>query len=99
MDGAVCEIDAFLLSCRVIGRTVETAFLAALAAHAGQCGARKLGGWFIPTKKNAPSADFYSQHGFIRTGDKAGASYWELELKDHPIAAPPWIEVKDSKHE
>ena len=32
-DGGVCEIDTFLLSCRVISRTVETAMLAFLAAE------------------------------------------------------------------
>src|SRR5215469_4238563 len=30
-EGETCEIDSFLLSCRVIGRTVETALLAHLA--------------------------------------------------------------------
>ena len=38
LEGDVAEIDTLLLSCRVIGRTIETAFLAALAKLAGERG-------------------------------------------------------------
>ena len=86
-----CEIDTFLLSCRVIGRTIETAFLAILASEAAKSGATRLAGWFVPTKKNAPSIDFYSQHGFSRMREKDGASYWELNLNAQPLAVPAWI--------
>ena len=58
------EIDTFLLSCRVIGRTLETAMLATLAEEARKSGAGKLVGWFRPTKKNAPAKDFFAEHGF-----------------------------------
>src|SRR5262249_4723054 len=34
IECGVCEIDTFLMSCRVIGRTVETAFLSHLASDA-----------------------------------------------------------------
>ena len=89
-EGDVCEIDTFLLSCRVIGRTVETAFLAALAAHAAGRGA-KLTGWFVPTKKNAPAADFYDRHGFARVRERDESVLWELDLRDHSILCPAWI--------
>ena len=42
LNGPACEIDTFLLSCRVIGRSVETALLATLAADAARAGAKKL---------------------------------------------------------
>lgn len=87
----ICQIDTFLLSCRVIGRTVETAFLAALADDAAGAGATKLAGWFVPTKKNAPAEDFYSRHGFLRTQERDGASFWELDLAGRSLASPPWI--------
>jgi FkbH-like protein len=88
-----CEIDAFLLSCRVIGRTVETALLSYLAQSAVARGRHRLSGWFLPTKKNAPAKEFYSQHGFqLHTQDGQG-SLWELDLKQHPIAWPEWIKL------
>src|SRR5262249_24543394 len=64
-EGDLCEIDTFLMSCRVIGRTVETALLARLAEDAQSRGAKRLQGWFLPTKKNAPAQDLYREHGFL----------------------------------
>jgi FkbH-like protein len=95
----ICEIDTFLLSCRVIGRTVETAFLAVLAADAAKRGDKRMGGWFIPTRKNAPSAEFYAQHGFSRTKEKEGASYWERDLMVDPLTVPAWITLQGISNE
>lgn len=93
-DGPVCEIDTLLLSCRVIGRTVETAMLAGLARQARQRGAQHLRGWFIPTAKNAPAQDFYARHGFRLTEDADGKTLWEFDLTRAAIECPPWIEVR-----
>ena len=89
-----CEIDTFLLSCRVIGRTVETALLAHLAESAGQRGRKQLVGWFLPTKKNAPARDFYEQHGFERQEVNDTGSLWTLDLKRSTLRSPEWIKVK-----
>jgi len=90
--GEAWEIDTFLISCRVVGRTVETAFLSGLTGQARQAGARKLEGWFLPTAKNAPSKDFYPRHHFqlVETIDKG--SRWALDLAI-PVACPPWIRL------
>ncbi len=88
----VCEIDSFLLSCRVIGRTVETSLLAFIAEQARHKGAKKLIGWFLPTKKNEPAKDFYPSHGFTLLQEKNGASCWEFALAaNKKIIHPPWI--------
>ena len=89
-----CEVDTFLLSCRVIGRTVETALLAHLAESAAQRGRKQLYGWFLPTKKNAPARDFYEQHGFVRAETSAAGSLWTLDLKSSPLRSPDWIKLK-----
>jgi len=57
-------IDTLLLSCRVLGRQVETAFLAGIAAQAQADGAVDLFASFIPSAKNAPAASFLPGHGF-----------------------------------
>ncbi|WP_419805750.1 HAD-IIIC family phosphatase [Terriglobus sp.] len=63
-EGAVCRIDTLLLSCRVIGRDIERAMLAACARRAQADGARGLLGEFRPTKKNGLAAGFYASCGF-----------------------------------
>ena len=93
MEGATCEIDTFLMSCRVIGRTVETALLAHLAADARARGARWLQGWFLPTKKNTPATDFYRDHGFAPTQENGDGVLWRLDLAEQQIVTPEWIQV------
>ena len=86
------HVESFLLSCRVIGRTVETAFLAFLSDWAKDWGLTAMEGEFIPTAKNAPAADFYARHGFTRIGDNDSESRWRLDLRNVPFHWPAYIE-------
>jgi FkbH-like protein len=93
-QGEQCEVDTFLLSCRVIGRTVETALLAHLAESARRRGCKRLVGWFLPTKKNAPARDFYEQHGFERQKTDGTGSLWAFDLESSTLHSPDWIKLK-----
>jgi len=95
----MCEIDTFLLSCRVIGRTVETAVLSWIAEHARARGRRQLQGWFLPTKKNTPAKEFYSAHGFRIATEQDNETLWVLDLEEVAIAYPQWITVTQIKGE
>jgi FkbH-like protein len=77
-DRRVWDIDTLLLSCRVLGRGVETGLVAALAADARAAGAAEFTATFLPTKKNALAATFLPDHGFTSTGD----TRWRLPLAD-----------------
>lgn len=89
------EIDTLLLSCRVMGRRVETAMIAFVAETAARSGIRRLVGWYLPTEKNAPAADCYANHGFNCVERHAdGAERWELELPANSLAVPDWLTVR-----
>jgi len=90
-DGDFCEIDSFLMSCRVVGRTVETAFLSHVAAEALHRGVRFLRGWYLPTKKNDLVKNFYKSHGFKLIGEREKGSLWELDLSNGCVRTPEWI--------
>jgi FkbH-like protein len=90
-DGPICEIDSFLMSCRVIGRTVETALLSHLAADARERGATVLQGWFFPTRKNAPAREFYREHGFELAEGSEDATRWTFDLARNTILPPAWV--------
>jgi FkbH-like protein len=92
-NGLACEIDTLLLSCRVIGRTVETAFLAYLIDEAAALGASAVEGWFAPTKKNAPASDFYSSHGFRLAEETELGARWVLDLPQEAVRRPEWIRM------
>jgi len=89
------EIDTLLMSCRVIGRTVETAFLCYLLAEAEAAGARRMEGWYLPTKKNAPAREFYESHGFKLQQETGEGSRWVLDLPQNQVRCPEWIEFVD----
>ena len=71
------ELDTLLLSCRLLGRRVEDAFLAVLARRARECGAHTLLGAYEPTERNAQVAAFFPDRGFTPAGERR----WQLDLE------------------
>jgi FkbH-like protein len=69
------RLDTFLMSCRVIGRGVETALLKVIEDKARAAGATTLLAEFISTDKNQPAADLLPVHGFESTG-----THWSRPL-------------------
>jgi FkbH-like protein len=88
--GESWTIDTFLLSCRVIGRGVESALLAQLAACIVKRGGVCLTGEYRPTAKNQLVADFYPRHGFQPDGN---ANLWRKDLRSTPMVFPPHFRI------
>jgi FkbH-like protein len=100
-EGDACFIDSLLLSCRVIGRGIETALLAHLADNAIKTGAKRLIGEFIATKKNAPCADFYLDHGFAKETSSRDAQtdsvFYQLDLTTSAPTSPRWLTLEGNE--
>lgn len=64
--GADWHLIEFLLSCRVLGRGVESTFLRDLASQIVSRGGDRLIAQFIPTPKNSVASQFLPLHGFTR---------------------------------
>lgn len=100
-EGDSCTIDSLLLSCRVIGRGIETALLAHIAETAINSGATRLVGEYIPTKKNAPCADFYLDHGFIESTSSPTSShesvFYQLDLTTSAPTTPAWLTLEGNE--
>jgi predicted enzyme involved in methoxymalonyl-ACP biosynthesis len=77
-----------------MGLSVETVLLKRIHDAARVRGVTRLVGEFIPTKKNGPTADFYSRHGFRPDGEINGAQAWSLDPRTDRIADPAWIGVR-----
>ncbi|MGG0537714.1 HAD-IIIC family phosphatase [Priestia aryabhattai] len=54
-------IDTFLLSCRVLGRTVEAAIMQGLKEHCEKMGIKTIKAKFYPTAKNKPFLNFINK--------------------------------------
>jgi FkbH-like protein len=82
------ELDTFLMSCRVIGREAEGAFLHILLKLLAEKGIREVVAEFAPTAKNGLAKDFLPEQGFVPSED--GRYVWNLEQKQpRPESAFP----------
>jgi predicted enzyme involved in methoxymalonyl-ACP biosynthesis len=80
------------LSCRIIGKNVETVFLNEILRDARRAGMELVRGQYVPTWKNRLVAGFYSQHGF-RVQDAASGT-WTLNSADFFREAEPWVTIQ-----
>jgi FkbH-like protein len=88
-SGSQWVIDTFLLSCRVIGRGVESILLSQVATSVRSRSGRELVGEYLPTGKNALVADFYPRHDFSPVGENR----WIKNLSE-AIPAPGYIRIE-----
>ena len=76
------EIDTFLLSCRILGKGIEKAFLSEVLNRLRRDkNAKLIKASYLPTAKNMQVSGFYEQVGFIGDNqDKDGGKYYHLVI-------------------
>jgi len=94
-DGSIGRIDTFLLSCRALGRDLESAMiihcLDALRLEWG------IVGWeaeYTPTRKNAQVANFWAAAGFTETGNLEGTKTYRLDAPLQRSKMPSYISIQ-----
>lgn len=93
-EGKVAIVENFFMSCRVIGRGVETCIWNQIVADAVKRGYTQLHSEYIPSPKNAQVADFFDRLGIPMTNESAGAKQYTIASADFVAPANPWIEMK-----
>jgi FkbH-like protein len=76
----VSMIDTFLLSCRILGRGIETAFLSYVLNQIYRRGFRKVESYYLPSSRNEQVKDFYDKNGFTLMEKNESCSKYELVL-------------------
>jgi predicted enzyme involved in methoxymalonyl-ACP biosynthesis len=95
IQGVEAYIDTFLLSCRVIGRTVENAFIFCLVEILKQNGIAKVIGEYTPSPKNSLTKEIYSKIGFKPLmNEKDNSELWMLDLSETTLKRNDWIKIK-----
>jgi FkbH-like protein len=84
-------IDTFLLSCRVLGRGVEQAFLWWICGRAEREGARRVIGEFVRSGKNGQTENFYQANGFCALPADNDCLRHRLDLPLREDRWPAWI--------
>ena len=86
-DGGAWTIDTWLMSCRVLGRTLERFMLDRALDAAQTAGVSRLIGIYRPTKKNGLVADLFERLGFALYKDGTEERRYELAT---PVARTPY---------
>jgi FkbH-like protein len=92
--GNEMRIDSFVLSCRALGRGVETAVMNHIKQTYGPPAGSTLEAEFMPTAKNKPAADFYEKQGLaIREQTSDGGKRYSLGPDGWELKDCSWIQV------
>jgi len=92
-DDENAVIDSFLMSCRIIGRSIEDAFLLDCIECAKDRQCKTITGQYIPTKKNVIVQEFYKNQNFAPATlnkTEAGLNYIK-EIQNMSIIYPGYF--------
>jgi FkbH-like protein len=89
----VLEIDTWLMSCRVIGRTVENAMLNALTKKAKELNCTTIKGVYIRTEKNLPVKNIFADFGFKEEKESTTGQIWLYDLQKNGIIESNFIKT------
>ena len=79
--GDTVVVDTLLMSCRVIGRTVEQFLWGAFLQKAKERGYARVQGVYLPTAKNAQVADLYAAFGLKEVAGEGEGTRYEGEVE------------------
>ena len=88
-------IDTFLMSCRVLGRNVEYAFLNWLIGRLDRQGVRRVYAKYIETAKNAQVKEFFDRCSFSLTASTEKAREYALNVGDYKCKQVEYVEIID----
>lgn len=74
------EIDSLLLSCRILGKGIEKAFLKSVLSLLKEKGIDSIRAEYLPTLKNGQVADFYDKCGFKCTSEIEGRKSYVIDF-------------------
>lgn len=91
------QIELWIMSCRVLKRTMEDAMMDALVDACKAENITAIKGYYYPTAKNKMVSNFFGQQGFKKISDAAGKTEWLFQITDTYQKRNRLITVKGGK--
>lgn len=88
-------IDTFLMSCRVLGRNVEYAFLNWLIGRLDRQGVHRVYARYTETAKNAQVKEFFDRCSFSLTASTEKSRDYALNVGDYKSKQVEYVEIID----
>ena len=96
LEDGVCDIDLWIMSCRVLKRDLEFAMMDELVKKCKERNITRIIGHYYPTAKNSMVKDFYAMQGFEKLReDENGNTDWLFEIKEDYKNKNEVIEVEE----
>jgi FkbH-like protein len=93
-EETIVIVENFFMSCRVIGRGIETSIWTHIVSDAAKRGCTELRAEFIPSAKNAQVADFFDRLGLpLKNENAEGSRQYSVAAADFTAPVNSWIEV------
>lgn len=83
IDKDVLNIELWIMSCRVLKRTMEDAMMNTLVSKCRMAGLKKIIGYYYKTEKNSMVKDFYKDFGFKNISEDNEDTVWSLDISDY----------------
>ena len=87
----VLEVNLWVMSCRVLARTMEEFIFNDILEVAGTLGCSVVIGRFRPTAKNKLVVGLYERLGLSKVGESAEETVWQLALDGDPAARKTYV--------
>jgi FkbH-like protein len=94
LRGDRADIESCFISCRALGRSLEHAFLAAVANDIFSSGISILVGRYLQSSKNSLCKDYYQTCGLMLIEENATETTWRLDATSEPVATPAWVAIE-----
>lgn len=85
INGETVYVDSFLLSCRILGKGIEDAFMNWILNKLKQLNIKIINSKYISTVKNIQVKDFYERFGFEIISESESIKSYSLNLGDKTI--------------
>lgn len=96
-NSRIADIDTLLISCRVIGRNIEYAFMDYLINVIRDCGINTVKAKYLQTQKNEQVKDFFDKCSFSLDGSAEMERNYVLNITEYKSKQIHYIEVIDEK--
>ncbi len=86
-------IDDLMLSCRIMGRNIEFAFVDFIMTFFRGRGCETVYAQYLPTQRNKPVADFFDRCGFHVVVEMNGKKRYSLDIEEYKMQNIEYIKV------
>ncbi len=91
----ISTIDSLLMSCRILGRKIENAFLYKIIEDMKKEGIKKIKGIYCKTEKNKLVCNFYKSNNFQLENESENCFEWILDLRISKFDKPYFITIEE----